>query len=104
MSDNEINPIQTWAVVELMGHVKSAGMVSEETHFGTVMLRLDVPQFDDNPARTEFYGGSSIYRLTPCTEEVARIVLERSTPAQIVPYALPRPQFGQHELLNHDDD
>lgn len=113
MSDNEIKPIQTWAIVELMGHVKSAGMVSEETHFGTVLLRLDVPESNGNPARTEFYGGSALFRLTPCTEEVARLVLQRSTPAQIVPYALPRPrtdgafgcehQFEQHEMFEPDD-
>jgi hypothetical protein len=104
MSDNEIKPIQTWAIVELMGHVKSAGMVSEETHFGTVLLRLDVPASDGNQPRTEFYGGSSIYRLTPCTEEVAMLVLKRSTPVQIVPYELPRPKFGQPELIEQDDD
>jgi hypothetical protein len=89
---DEIKPIQTWAVVELMGHVKSAGLVSEENHFGTVMLRLDIPEVGDKPARTEFYGGSAIYRVTPCTEEVARLVLQQSFQAPIVAYQLPRPR------------
>lgn len=98
MSDNDVKPIQTWAIVEVKGFYKSAGLVSEESHFGTIMCRLDIPESNGNPARTEFYGGTSIHRLTPCTEEVARLVLERTTPAQIVPYALPHPQLGQREF------
>jgi hypothetical protein len=103
MSDNDIKPIQTWAIVEVKGFYKAAGLVTEESHFGTVMCRLDIPESNGNPARTEFIGGTSIHKLTPCTEEVARLVLARTAPAQIVPYALPRPQFGQHELLDQDD-
>lgn len=105
---DEIKPIQTWAVVELMGHIKTAGMVSEETHFGTVMLRLDIPATDSKPAHTEFYGGSAIYRLTPCDEQIARMVLAQTFQAPIVHFQLPKPTFGQSEMFteegNDDDD
>jgi hypothetical protein len=100
----EIKPIQTWAVVELMGHIKTAGQVSEESHFGTVLLRLDIPQVNGNPLQggvqphTEFYGGSAIYRLTPCTEQVAHLVIQQNTSLPLIAYALPRPQFGQTTL------
>jgi len=103
MSD-EIKVISTWAVVELMGHVKMAGIVSEEPHFGTVLLRLDVPEVDGRPAHTEFYGGGSIYRVTPCDEQVARMVLAQSHPAPIVQFALPRPQMGQGRMFENDGD
>ena len=99
---DEIKPIQTWAIVELMGHVKTAGQVSEETHFGTVLLRLDIPQIDGNQAHTEFYGGSAIYRLTPCTEQVACLVIQQNRSLPLVAYALPKPKFGQ-QTFDGDD-
>lgn len=40
MNENKIQPAETaekfeqWAIVELMGHIKYAGLVSEETIFG----------------------------------------------------------------------
>lgn len=39
MSDEK----EVWAVVELMGHVKLAGRLTEEEKFGTKMGRLDIP-------------------------------------------------------------
>ncbi len=62
----------SWAIVELMGHRKLAGLVSEETKFGTAMLRIDVPAIGDIAAFTQYYGGTSIYAMTPCSEQVAR--------------------------------
>jgi hypothetical protein len=100
---DEIKPIQAWAVVELMGHVKIAGQVSEETHFGTVLGRLDIPEIGDKPALTIFFGGSSIFRITPCTEEVAKLVLQQNFQAPIVAYQLPRPKFGQEEMFVEGD-
>ncbi len=57
------------AIVELMGHRRLAGHVSETEMFGTKLLRVDVPQSDGSVA-TQFYGGGSIYCLTPTTEEM----------------------------------
>ncbi len=96
---DEIEPIKTWAVLELMGHIKTAGQVSEETHFGTVLGRIDIPEVGDKQAGTFFFGGPSIFRLTPCTEEVARLVLQQNYQAPIVAYQLPKPKFGQSELF-----
>ena len=101
-NETEIKPIQTWAILELMGHVKTAGQVSEETHFGTVLGRIDVPEVGDKPAHTFYFGGESIFRLTPCDEQVARLVLQQSFQAPIVAYQLPRPKFGQAELFGEE--
>ncbi len=60
-----------WAVVELMGHVKVAGLVTEAEIFGGKLMRVDVP-CEDGAHITQYFGAASIYRLTPCTEEVAR--------------------------------
>ena len=46
--DNQPNTekFDQWAIVELMGHVKLAGRVTEEKRFGVEMGRIDIPQED----------------------------------------------------------
>jgi hypothetical protein len=89
---------EMWAMVELMGHVKMAGRISEESHFGTVLLRCDVPNGDGY--FTQFYGGSAIYRITPISEEVARAFAARSQPEPVRPYELmlPAPSNGYEDI------
>lgn len=55
------------AIVDLMGHLRMVGFVEEVSQYGTTMLRIDIPS---DPPQTHFCGGSSIYRMTPTTEEV----------------------------------
>lgn len=59
-----------WAIVELMGHRKIAGRVSEQIIAGTPLLRIDVPHTPGAPGFTTYYGGSAIYSLTPCAEQI----------------------------------
>ena len=59
-----------WAILELMGHRKLAGHVTEATVAGAAMIRIDVPQGDETV--TQFYAPHALYALTPTTEEVAR--------------------------------
>lgn len=61
-----------WAIVELMGHARFAGYCSEESMFGGAMLRIDVPETDDQVAFTKYYSHGAIYAFTPCTEETAQ--------------------------------
>lgn len=65
-----------WAIVELFGHQRHAGLVQEAELFGVRMGRVDVPDAKD-PAKTHathLFAGSSVFRFTPCTEETARRV------------------------------
>lgn len=66
---------EQFAIVEIMGHHRQAGRISEVTMYGAQLLRVDVPAGDG--WATEFYGGSAIYRLRICTEEVAREALKQ---------------------------
>ncbi len=64
--------LDSWAVLELFGHTKVAGKVSEATLAGAGFIRVDVPEIDDDrPAFTRFYGPSAVYAMTPCDERVA---------------------------------
>lgn len=79
MSDEtaDTTPAASWAVVELMGHRKLAGLVSEEIRFGAPMCRIDVPANGEIAAFTQYYGGQAIYAMTPVSEQVARGVATR---------------------------
>ena len=93
-----------WAVVELMGHRQRAGRVSQVEMFGTHLLRLDMPHGDGEA--TEFYGGSSIYAVRPCTEEVGRALAERMgdlRPIAPVGFRLPAPDVS-FDLFDEEDE
>lgn len=64
---------ESWAIVEIMGHVKLAGMATTQVFGSTVLLRVDIPETEQQPAHTQYYGMNSIYSLKPCDEETARL-------------------------------
>jgi len=61
---------EQWGIVELMGHQRTAGRLSEEQIGGANMLRVDVPNGDS--FRTAYYGSSAIYALHVTDEKIAR--------------------------------
>ena len=78
MAEPMTERFEGWAVLELMGHGKTAGYIKTVELAGHGMLRVDVPTIDRNGEeaesfdRTEYYGPSSVYSLKPVTEEFAR--------------------------------
>ena len=86
------NPFSEWAIVEMLGHRKLAGQISELPVAGTTMLRLDVPDPDSDQAlATYILGAASIYCISVVAEDVVRRLaprlLEGSPP--VMPYQLP---------------
>lgn len=66
-------PFESWAVLEVMGHRRLTGLVREVTLAGAGFLRIDVFEGSDCEAKaTQYYPPSSVYCLTPTTEEAAR--------------------------------
>ena len=80
-----------WAILELMGHVRLAGRVTEESHFGVALGRIDIPTQAGDGYTTQYFGGASIYRLTPTTEEIARSVAMHNQPRPVQTWELPKP-------------
>jgi hypothetical protein len=82
-----------WSILELMGHRRLAGYVTETEIAGAGMLRLDVPGENGHGPRgtvaTQFYSPASIYCLTPTTEEVARALAQRNQPQPVQRWELP---------------
>lgn len=112
MSAKPAETFQQWAILELMGHVKLAGIVTEEERFGTKMGRIDIP--DGNGGfTTQYFGGSSVYRMTPTTEEIARHIAEDNQPTPVHPWQLRQltsaaapvdPDDVDRECVDDDED
>lgn len=57
-----------WAIIEFMGHAKTAGMIRTSDLGG--LLRVDVPMEDG--FRMEYYDNAAIYAIRVVSEEIAR--------------------------------
>lgn len=81
-----------WAIVEIFGHRRHAGRISEEERFGTKMLRVDVPAIDSDgrPSAwvTRWYAGSALFSVTHTDEAT---VLRANHPYEPASRYLPRP-------------
>lgn len=65
------SPPELWAVVEIMGHKRYAGRVSEYSQLGVPLVRIEVPDVDGQPAFEKLFSGPAIYCVTPCDKEAA---------------------------------
>lgn len=75
--ENNTEKFDLWCLVELFGHSKIAGRVTEQNIAGTNMLRVDVPETEQQPAFTRFFGAGSIYAINPIDEKTARFMVEK---------------------------
>lgn len=79
-----------YAIIELMGHRRIAGLAREATIAGASMLRVDIPGPDGNTAVTQFVSPASIYCLTPCGEKEARAVAQHNMPQPVQRWEIPQ--------------
>jgi hypothetical protein len=102
---------ETWCILELMGHLKLAGRLSEEERFGVKLGRIDVPEGDG--FMTQYFGGSSVYRITVVSEQVARDVARTHAAPPVMPWDYPRrigvatpspgPNQGHYDRQDEED-
>lgn len=105
-------PFEGWAILELLGHRQRPGFVTEVEMAGSKMLRVDMPVSTDTAGQdvtvTEYYSGTALYALRPCTEAVAREHMKYvSDPRPVTPLDF-RPRLGtdvrgQGGLMDWDD-
>lgn len=87
--------LKAWALVELFGHQRIVGYLSQQT-FGTgVLFRVDVPDLtkDGKVVRkgfTRYLGLGAIYGITPIDETTVRALLPNidGTPGEARPLTL----------------
>lgn len=78
-----------WAILELMGHRRLGGRVSEQLIAGAPFVRIDVPAFGDEKPATQFYSPGAVYCITPCAEELAKRVAAGSRVRPVERWELP---------------
>lgn len=102
-----------WVVLELMGHRRLAGRLTEQNIAGDGFLRLDLYPGDVVvPALTQLYRPGAVYCITPTTEDIARRVAARSAPAPVQRWELEAPAtpppfvpgFNPAAPVEYDDD
>ena len=93
--------LEAWAIVELFGHTRIAGHVSEFVVGGMSFVRVDVPEVGDVQGFTKLYGPSAIYSITFVDEETAVHVTEVTAPQPITIYKL---QTQRRLSDGHNDD
>lgn len=78
------------AILELMGHRRLAGLVQSVELAGAKFLRIDVPDAYGK-LTTQFYSPSSVYCLTPTTEEIVQRMSAMNQHAPVHRYELSGP-------------
>lgn len=97
------NVTENWAILEVMGHERTAGLIKTSDIGG--LVRIEVPIGDG--FRTEYYGEKAIYAIRIVSEEIARAYApnDREVSTYDAPI-IPRSQF--HEAMqranNLNDD
>lgn len=96
------NKLDTWALVELFGHQKIVGKVTEASMAGGAFLRVDVPSFNGSPGFTRFFSPGAIYSINPVTEEVARALADQHRNEPVSRFELP--QLAEKSTDNYCPD
>lgn len=95
-------------IVELLGHRRLGGYVTEQEVAGAKFLRVDIPATDGHEPMTQLVNPASVYCLTPTTEEIATKAATLARPAPVSRWELasieaPKPQ-GEPDWLPDIDD
>ncbi len=110
MSEQAFNE---WAILELMGHRRLAGLVKEQTIGSASFIRIDVFTDGEKAIATQFYNPSAVYCMTPVSEQLAREVAKNDRPAPVSYWELPRKrqaltaedsEYGESEEDEPDDE
>jgi len=80
---------EQWCILEIMGHQRFCGLVSEQTLGGASFVRIDVPESEGQPPFTKLFGAGSIYCISPVAEDLARAMAKELRKKPVDVYDLP---------------
>jgi hypothetical protein len=81
----ENGAFEGWVILEILGHRRLGGYLREQQIAGVGFLRIDCPS---EPPVTQLYAPSSVYAITPTTEEIATAFAKRNRPAPVSQWEL----------------
>ena len=107
MNDKQLQqePAPLFAVLELFGHQRIAGRISEQTFGGAALVRVDVPEIEVEErtsgygeerktvkrviqAHTRSFGAGAIYSVNWCDEAAAQIAARSIKHEPLSPYSV----------------
>jgi hypothetical protein len=82
---------EAWGIVDLFGHVRIAGRISEQAIGGETFIRVDVPNDPAKPDsyHTRLFGKGAIYSISLTDEAIAREFAKRSGTRPVSAYDVP---------------
>lgn len=108
-----------FAIIEVMGHRRLAGMVREVEVFGAKMLRIETMELPERvekdeydrservykaqPSVTQFYSGASLFSVTPATREACEAVAKSAQTCDWRPLSLPS-KSGDDDDGDYEED
>lgn len=94
---------EAFCVVELFGHARIVGRVTEQTIGGGSFIRVDVPETSKEGAFTKFYGPAAIYSITPLPdEETMQRIAEAVAQPPIEAWKLNLPRLAERASMPAD--
>lgn len=94
---------ESWAILELMGHRRLAGYLTEIELGGGRFLRLDMP-LKDGTTMSQIYSPSAVYCITPTVEEVAKVVAAQNEPQPLHYFEMRRLQAPTEDTEEAETD
>lgn len=103
MSGTQQEKFETWALVELFGHNRIVGLVTEQAVGGASFIRVDVPDADGQTRFTRLFGAAAIYAINPVEKAVAIQLAQRCGAARVQAYELPQLPAGNGDDGEDED-
>lgn len=101
---NTQEKFETYALVELFGHNRIVGLVTEQPIGGASFIRVDVPGPDGATRYTRMFGAAAIYAINPITKDVAISLAQRCDARPVQAYELPALPASTTDQQDADDD
>jgi hypothetical protein len=95
-----------WCVLELFGHTRIAGLVTEASIGGGSFVRVDVPNREGELIQTRFYNPTAIYSLSPVGKEIA-IAAQNINSVPVRAWEMPKqlsPAISVEPTASFEDD
>lgn len=95
---------EMWALVELFGHNRIAGKVTEAEIGGGALIRVEVPAVKDKGPQTKYYNVKAVYGITPVDEATALRMAESIDTSPVNAYSLDREIQRRKALTDGEED
>jgi hypothetical protein len=92
---------EEWAIVELFGHSRIAGKITEQTIGGCSFIRIDVPEINGKQPFTKLYSQGAIYGITFVDELTAKLYAKQ---LQVEPINVWQLEHAMKSLPEHDEE